>query len=111
MRQKVLWSDETKKELFGVNAKRYVWCKLNTAHRPKNTIPTVKHGGGIMFRGCFSFAGTGALVMMEGKMDEAKYRKILDENLLPSARNPKLGRKFTFQHDNDPEHTAKATLE
>ena len=31
----------------------------------------------------------------------AKYRKILDENLLPSARKLKLGRKFTFQHDND----------
>ena len=40
-------------------------------------------------------------------MDQAKYRK----NLLPSARKLKLGRKFIFQHDNDPKHTAKATLE
>ena len=44
-------------------------------------------------------------------MDEAKYRKIQEENLLPSARNLKLGWKFTFQHGNDPKHTAKATLE
>ena len=70
--QKVLWSDETKMELFDLNAKRYVWRKPNTAHHPKNTIPTVKHGGGsIMLWGV-----TGALVRIEGKMDGAKYRKI-----------------------------------
>ena len=48
---------------------------------------------------------------MEGKMDGANYRKILEENLLPSARNLKLGRKFTLQHDNDPSHIVKDTLE
>ena len=42
---------------------------------------------------------------------EQKCRKIREENLLPFARKLKLGRKFTFQHDNDPKHTAKATLE
>ena len=26
--------------------KDYVWCKPNTSHHSKNTIPTVKHGGG-----------------------------------------------------------------
>jgi uncharacterized protein (DUF2342 family) len=54
MRNKILWSDETKIELFGLNAKRHVW-------RKPDTIPTVKHGGGgsIMLWGCFSEAGTG----------------------------------------------------
>ena len=45
-RQKILWSDETKIELFGLNAKCYVWQKLSKAHHPINTIPTVKDGGG-----------------------------------------------------------------
>ena len=45
----------------------------------------------------------------EGKMDGAKYRKIREENLLPSATKLKLGRKFTFQDDNDPKHTTQAT--
>ena len=63
-----------------------------------------------MLCGCFSSAGTGALVRIEGKMDGAKYRKIREENLLPSARKLKLGQKFTFQHDNDLNHTVKATL-
>jgi hypothetical protein len=44
-------------------------------------------------------------------MNEAKYREILDENLLQSARNLRLGRRFTFQQDNDPKHTAKTTRE
>ncbi len=51
---KILWSDETKIELFGLNSKRYVWRKPGTAHHLSNTVPTVKHGGGsIMLWGCF----------------------------------------------------------
>ena len=96
MRNKILWSDETKIELFGLNAKHQVW-------RKPGTIPTVKHGGGsIMLSGCFSAAGTGRLVIsnfighihmvsrcyckcsemlivrIEAKMNGAKYRGILD---------------------------------
>ena len=112
MWQTVLWSYETKMELFGLNAKCYIWRKPNTAHHPKKTIPTVKHGcASIMLWGCFSSAGTGALVGIEGKMDGAKYSEILEENLLASTRKLKLGRKFTFQHNNDLKHTAKATLD
>ncbi|MCJ8736209.1 hypothetical protein PDJAM_G00256240 [Pangasius djambal] len=110
--KKVLWADETKIELFGLNAKRYVWRKPNTAHHPEHTIPTVKHGGGsIMLWGCFSSAGIGKLVRVGGKMDGAKYRAILDENLSESAKGLRLGRRFTFQQDNNPKHTARATME
>ncbi|CAM4505953.1 unnamed protein product [Leuciscus chuanchicus] len=108
----ILWSDETKIELFGLNSKRYVWRKPGTAHHLSNTVSTVKHGGGsIMLWGCFSAAGTGRLVAIEGKMNAAKYRDILDENLLQSALDLRLGRRFTFQQDNDPKHTAKITKE
>ena len=51
----------------------------------------VKHGGGsIMLWGCFSAAGTGRLVRIEEKMSRAKYREILDENLLQSAQDLRL---------------------
>ncbi|CAJ1060179.1 IS630 family transposase [Xyrichtys novacula] len=111
-RNKILWSDETKIGLFGLNAKRNVWRKPGATHHLANTIPTVKHGGGsIMLWGCFSVAGTGRLVRMEGKMNAAKYIEILDENLLQSARDLRLGRRFIFQHDNDPKHTATKTKE
>ena len=54
-----------------------------------------------MLWGCFSSAGTGKLVRIEGTMDGAKYRRILDEKLLESDMNLKLWRRFTFQQDND----------
>ena len=60
-------------------------------------------------RGCFSAAGTGRLVRIEGKMNGAKYVEILDENLMQSAQELRLWRRFIFQQDNDPKHTAKTT--
>uniref|UniRef100_A0A8C8K4I5 Tc1-like transposase DDE domain-containing protein n=1 Tax=Oncorhynchus tshawytscha TaxID=74940 RepID=A0A8C8K4I5_ONCTS len=112
MWKKVLWSDETKIKLFGNNAKRYVWRKSNTAHHPEHTIPTVKHGGGsIMVWTCFSSAGTGKMVKIDGKMDGAKYRTILEENLMESAKDLRLGQRFVFQQDNDPKHKAQSTME
>uniref|UniRef100_A0A8C4RQN3 Uncharacterized protein n=1 Tax=Erpetoichthys calabaricus TaxID=27687 RepID=A0A8C4RQN3_ERPCA len=92
---------------------RHVWRKPGTAHHQANTIPTVKHGGGsIMLWRCFSAAGIGRLVRIKGKMTAAMHRHILDENLLQSsAKDLRLGRRFTFQQDNDPKHTAKRTKE
>ena len=106
----IFWSDETKVELYGLNSE--IWHKHYTAHHPVNTIPTVKHAGdSIRLWGLFSSAGTGKLVRIEGTMDSATCRIILDENLLESGINLKLGRRFTFQQDNDPKHKAKSTLE
>ena len=56
-------------------------------------------------------AGTGKLVRIEAMMDGAKYREILERNLLQFSRDLRLGQRFTFQQDNDPKYTAKATLE
>jgi hypothetical protein len=44
-----------------------------------------------------SAAGTGGLDRIEGKMNGSKYREIVDENLLQSAQDLRLGRRFTFQ--------------
>ena len=52
MRNKMLWSDETKIELFGLNAKRHVW-------RKPGTIPTVKHSGGSIMLYFFQCEGLG----------------------------------------------------
>ena len=85
MRNKILWSDETKIELFGLNAKCHIW-------RKPGTIPTVKQCGvSIMLWGYFSLAGTGGLVGNEENMNGTKYREILDENLLQSTQDLQLG--------------------
>lgn len=60
---KMLWTDETKIELFGLNAKD---------QHLANSIPTVKHGGSsIMLWGYFLAAGSGRLVRIEGKGNAA----------------------------------------
>uniref|UniRef100_A0A9J7Y1X0 Tc1-like transposase DDE domain-containing protein n=1 Tax=Cyprinus carpio carpio TaxID=630221 RepID=A0A9J7Y1X0_CYPCA len=92
VRNKILWSDETKIELFGLNSKRYVWRKPGTAHH--------------LFFSCRDRT-TGC---NRGK-DECEYRDILDENLLQSAQDLRLGRRFTFQQDYDTKHTAKIMKE
>ncbi len=89
-----------------------VWRRKNAELHPKNTIPTVKHGGGnIMLWGCFSAKGPGRLICVKERMNGAMYHEILRSNLLPSARALKMKRGWVFQHDNDPKHTARATKE
>uniref|UniRef100_A0AAQ5X6E9 Origin recognition complex subunit 3 n=1 Tax=Amphiprion ocellaris TaxID=80972 RepID=A0AAQ5X6E9_AMPOC len=74
----------------------------------KRTISTVEHGGGsILVWGCVSAAGPGSFVKVEGNTNAEKYHQILEDNLIQSARELRLGRRFIFQQDNDPKHTAK----
>ena len=75
------------------------------------TIPTVTFGvGNIMAWGCFSSQGTGRLHVIEGAINGAMYRELLELNLLPSARMMKMRRGWTFQQDDDPKHKAKEAL-
>ena len=92
-----MWSDETKIELFGINATRRVWRERNAEYNPKNTIPTGKHEcGNLMLWGCFLAKGTGQFHRIEGRMNGAMYREILGDNLLPSVRALKMGRGWVF---------------
>uniref|UniRef100_A0AAZ3SH12 Transposase Tc1-like domain-containing protein n=1 Tax=Oncorhynchus tshawytscha TaxID=74940 RepID=A0AAZ3SH12_ONCTS len=104
----VLWSDETKIELFVHNDHRYVWRKRGDACKAKNTIPTMKRGGGsFILCGCFAAGGTGALHKIEGVMRKENYVDILKQHLKTSVRKLKIGRKWVFQMDIDPKHTSK----
>ena len=59
----VLWSDETKIELFGHNDHCYVWREKGEAFKPKNTI---------MLWGCFAAGGSGAPLEHLGRTVQGK---------------------------------------
>lgn len=104
---KVLFSDESKFNIFRSDGRVLVWRKPNTEFEVKNLQSTVKHGGGgVMVWGCMSSSGVGNLVFIEGTMDQYVYLNILKENLKKSVENLNLGVDFYFQQDNDPKHTA-----
>ena len=42
----VIFSDESKYNIFGSDGRLRVWRKPGEAYNPRNTIKTVKHGGG-----------------------------------------------------------------
>ena len=103
----LLWSDESKFNLFGSNGKIMMWRSMMEEYDPKCTVPTVKHNGGsAMVWGCFSRSGIGNLCFIEGNMDRFLYREILRKNLLQSCQKLGLENSFVFQRDNDPKHTA-----
>ncbi|GFW69524.1 transposable element Tcb1 transposase [Trichonephila clavipes] len=43
--KKVIFSDESKFEIFTPPSIRKIWRKNKTALEPKNVLPTIKHGG------------------------------------------------------------------
>ena len=103
----VLWSDESKFNLFGSDGKIVVWRSTNEELSPQCTVPTIKNqGGSVMVWGYFSRAGVGNLHFIDVTMDRFAYREILEKNLMESANNLGLGGNFVFQHDNDPKHRA-----
>ncbi len=96
----VLWSDETKINLFGSDGVKRVWRQPGEEYKDKCVLPTVKHGGGnVMVWGCMSAAGTGELVPIEGTMNANMYYGILKQSMIPSLL--RLGCRAILQHDNN----------
>lgn len=101
----VIFSDESKYNLFGSNGKVSVWRKPNAELQIQNLRGTVKHGGGhVMVWGCMSSSGVGSLHCIEGNMDKFQYLNILKANILQSAEKLGIRENFSFYQDNDPKH-------
>jgi hypothetical protein len=93
-------------EIFGLNAKRHAWRKPGTAHHLANTIPNCEAWRQHHTVGMF-FSGRDWKTSQHCGKHGVKHREILEENLLQSAQDLRLGQRFTFQQNNDPKHTAK----
>ena len=103
----VVWSDESKFNLFGSDRKIMVWRSCDEEFNPICTVPTVKHGGGsVTVWGCFARNGPGRLYVLDRIMDRFYYREILEQNLLPSIKKLDSQNKYVFMRDNDPKYTS-----
>ncbi len=91
----VMWSDETKINLFGSDGIKRVWRQPGEEYKDKCVLPTIKHGGGsVMVWGCMSAAGTRELQFIEGTMNANTYYDILKQSMIPSLR--RLSRRAVF---------------
>lgn len=73
--QNILWTDETKFEMIGMNTQHYVWTKkeqhtnIKTSSRLLNMLAS----------------GPGVIVVIDRKMYSKVYQDILQKNLRPSV--------------------------
>ncbi len=110
----ILWSDETKINVFGTDGFKTVWCRKGEEY--KDTKIQKMHGAysETWWWQC-PYVGLHECCWCRGAafhwciMNSQMYCSILKEKMLPSLRA--LGRRALFQHDNDPKHTSKATVE
>ena len=109
--KKVLFSDESKFNIFGSDGISWIHRSEGKRFDPKYTKATVKHGGGsCMVWGCFSGYGMGTLHVIEGTMDRFMYLDILKKVMIPFA-DDNLPLTWIFQQDNDPKHKSKVLQE
>lgn len=79
----IIWSDESRFELFNNDSRNWVWRKKDERYKVDCLKPTVKHSIGIMVWGCFCNNILGPLVLVEGTLNADRYIELLKEHLLP----------------------------
>lgn len=105
----VIFSDESKFNLFGSDGRQWCWRRSGHEYDDVYVQKKVKHGGGnIMVWGCITSRGVGRLYRIDGKMDANMYTQILRHSLLQTYRDYRIPKRSTyFAQDNDPKHTSR----
>lgn len=123
---RVLWSDESKMNLYNPDGGHLIRRPIRMRYRGRFIRPTVKYnGGGIMvwgkkrilpcsyissfLVGCISRDFVGPLVRINNTMNAEQYRDILENHMLPVARE-RMAPCWLFQQDGDPKHTSQLML-
>lgn len=107
----VLFSDESKFNVFGCDGSLRVWRKRNEEMKSCNLRPTVKHSASVMVWGCMAASGVGQLVFIDEKLNKEGYLKILKNNVRQSAEQLGIGSTFKYYQDNDPKHASRLCQE
>lgn len=106
--ENIIWSDESKFELFRGDGRRWVWRRPDERYNIECLNPTVKSGQqGVMIWGCFTKNNLGPLVRLEGRVTAAIYVDVLENNLLSFIDSLDNQENYIFQEDNAPIHTAR----
>ena len=103
-RERELWNNETKIEIF----RKYdvkICRKRGEPLLVKNTVPTVKHGErSMMLWDCLSSRSTENLVVIEEKIKSDYYIAFLDEHVKTTPKNLGLGRRWVIQQNYNQKH-------
>ena len=84
--QSVLWSDESKFEIFGSNRRVFVRRRVDEKMISACVVPTVKHGGGVvMVWGCFAGDAVTDLFKIQGTLNQHDSHSILQRYAFPSG--------------------------
>jgi transposase len=107
----VIFSDETKFNLYGPDGNKRVWRIPNYTLNSHHVREVVKYGGGgVMIWGSICYNGVGEISFIEGTMNSAKYISILESSYPETLKKNNMSPKESiFQQDNDPKHTSRMT--
>ncbi|GFY13858.1 transposable element Tcb1 transposase [Trichonephila clavipes] len=85
--EKVIFSDESQFCISGNQSSAYVRRRTHEEFSPQCLKPTVKYPTKMMVWGCMSFHGVGRLHIVSGTVKAMDYIEILQNKLLPTARD------------------------
>ena len=108
MFNRVLYTNESKFEIFGTKRRQYVLRRIGEANQPECLNPAIKHGGGsLQVWGCLYSSGVGDLIKIEGQLTRERYMDIL-RHLAVSSGMRLIGHNFILQQNNDPKPCSRA---
>ncbi len=96
----VLWSDETKINVFGSDVSSV--CGANQVRSTKTSVSCLQSSkvvGESWSGAAWVLPAMGSYSSLKGTMNANMHCDILKQSMIPSLR--RLGRKAVFQHDND----------
>ena len=104
---KVLWIDESKFEILGLNMRVCVRRRVVERAATACITLTVKHGEGFaMVWGAFANCKVGDLHQMKGKLNQTGNHSILQHHTIPPGTRL-VDQGFILMQHNDPKHTSK----
>ncbi|GFV77385.1 transposable element Tcb1 transposase [Trichonephila clavipes] len=105
--EKVIFSDESQFCISGNQSSACVRRRTHEEISPQCLKPTVKCPAKVIVWGCMSSHGVGRLHIISGTVKTMDYIEILQNKLLPTARDLLGNQSLIFQGDNAPCHRVK----